>query len=182
MAVKTKSELEKLTNEELIKYMDSLPYSTFKSMGQADAKVKYFIAKFGKMFAKEAKGSGLFLTALIPQSMYESFYGRSPIFSGGNNFGGVIYNKNIHKNFHTSATGKKWAKWNSYEEGVKGYVDNLKSKRYEKARLEAKSPEQQILMFHEAGYDPASDKNVYLNDVRGNIKRVRNILGFGRID
>ena len=55
MAVKTKSELDKLTNEELIKYMDSLPFSTFQSMGQADAKVKYFIAKFGKMFTKEVK-------------------------------------------------------------------------------------------------------------------------------
>jgi flagellum-specific peptidoglycan hydrolase FlgJ len=181
MAVKTKSELDKLTNEELIKYMDSLPFSTFQSMGQADAKVKYFIAKFGKMFTKEVKGSGLFLSAVIPQSMYESFYGRSAIFKGGNNFGGVRYNKNIHDDFYQSSSGK-WAKWKSYEDGVKGYIDNLKGKRYEKARKEAKSPEQQILMIHEAGYDPASDKNVYLNQVRGNIKRVRNILGFGRIE
>ena len=181
MAVKTKSELDKLTNEELIKYMDSLPYSTFSTMGEPDAKVKYFIAKYGKMFAKEVKGSGLFLSAVIPMSMTESFFGRSNIFMNGNNFGGVRYNSNIHKDFYQSSTGK-WAKWKNYEEGVKGYIDNLKSKRYEKARLNAKTPEEQILLIHDAGYDDQTTREYYLSKMKRNVGRVRNILGFGKIE
>lgn len=181
MAVKTKSEMKDMTNEQLVAYLDKLPYSTFAGYVDADTKVRYFLAKFGVLFAKEVKGTGLFLSAVIPMSMTESFYGRSNIFMNGNNFGGVRYNKNIHPDFYQSSTGK-WAKWSNYEEGVKGYIGNLKSSRYEKARKQAKSPEEQILLIHDAGYDPLTTRKQYLGKMQGNVNRVRKILGFGRIE
>ena len=69
-----------------------------------------------------------------------------------------------------------------YQLKSKGYIDNLKSKRYEKARLNAKSPEEQILLIHDAGYDPLTTRQEYLGKMKRNVTRVRNILGFGRID
>jgi hypothetical protein len=181
MAVKTKTEMKELTNDQLVAYLDKLPYSTFAGYVDADTKIRYFLAKFGVQFAKEVKGSGLFLSAVIPMSMTESFYGRSNIFEKGNNFGGVRYNKAIHPDFYQSSTGK-WAKWSNYEEGIKGYIGNLKSKRYENARKNAKSPEEQILLIHDAGYDPLTTRKVYLGKMQGNVNRVRKILGFGRIE
>ena len=65
---------------------------------------------------------------------------------------------------------------------MKGYIGNLKSKRYEKARKNAKSPEEQILLIHDAGYDPLTTRKVYLGKMQGNVNRVRKILGFGRIE
>jgi flagellum-specific peptidoglycan hydrolase FlgJ len=181
MANKTKRDYDKMTSEDLIVYLDKLPYKTFAGFVDADTKVRYFLAKYGKLFAKEVKGSGLYLSAVIPMSMIESFYGRSNIFMQGNNFGGVRYNKNIHSDFYQSSTGR-WAKWANYEEGVKGYIGNLKSKRYEKARKEARSPEEQILMIHDAGYDPLTTRKQYLSKQQGNVNRVRKILGFGKIE
>jgi len=181
MAVKSKKELDAMTKEDLVVYLDKLPYSTFAGYVDVDNKIRYFLAKFGVLFAKEVKGSGLFLSAVIPMSMTESFYGRSNIFEKGNNFGGVRYNKAIHPDFYQSSTGK-WAKWSNYEEGIKGYIGNLKSKRYENARKNAKSPEEQILLIHDAGYDPLTTRKVYLGKMQGNVNRVRKILGFGRIE
>lgn len=181
MAVKSKQEMQKLTNEQLVDYLDKLPYNTFAGYVDADTKVRYFLAKFGVSFAKEVKGTGLFLSAVIPMSMTESFYGRSNIFMNGNNFGGVRYNKSIHPDFYQSSTGK-WAKWSNYEEGIKGYISNLKSSRYEKARKQARSPEEQITLIHDAGYDPLTTRKGYLAKMQGNVNRVRKILGFGRID
>ena len=181
MAVKSKKELDAMTKEELVVYLDKLPYKDFAGYVDGDTKIRYFLAKFGTLFAQEVKGSGLFLSAVIPMSMGESFFGRSNIFMQGNNFGGVRYNKNIHPDFYQSKTGK-WAKWKNYEEGVKGYIDNLKSKRYEKARLEARSPEEQILLIHDAGYDPLTTRTEYLKKIQGKVNKVRKILGFGRIN
>jgi hypothetical protein len=181
MKVKTKSEMKELTNDQLVDYLDKLPYTTFAGYVDVDTKIRYFLAKFGVLFAKEVKGSGLFLSAVIPMSITESFYGRSNIFEKGNNFGGVRYNKAIHPDFYQSSTGK-WAKWANYEEGMKGYIGNLKSKRYEKARKNAKSPEEQILLIHDAGYDPLTTRKEYLGKMQGNVNRVRKILGFGLIE
>ena len=53
--------------------------------------------------------------------------------------------------------------------------------RYKNARIMAKSPEEQIKMFVEAGYDIISP-TLYLNKLKGNISRVRKLLPFGRIE
>jgi flagellum-specific peptidoglycan hydrolase FlgJ len=181
MAVKSRKELDAMTNDQLIVYLDKLPYNDFAGYIDGDTKIRYFIAKFGVSFAKEVKGSGLYLSAVIPMSMGESFFGRSNIFMKGNNFGGVRYNKNIHPDFYQSSTGK-WAKWANYEEGIKGYIGNLKSSRYEKARKQAKSPEEQILLIHDAGYDPLTTRKEYLGKIQGKVNKVRKILGFGLIE
>lgn len=181
MKVKTKSQLKELTNSQLISYLDGLNQSTFNGFVDADTKVRYFIAKYGEIFMREIKGTGLFFSAVIPQTMFESGYGRSNIFMNGNNFGGVRYNSNIHPAFHQSSSGK-WAKWATAEEGVKGYVRVLLNKRYENARKNASSPEQQIVMIHDAGYDPSTSSSTYLNRVKGNIQRVRKLVPIGRIE
>jgi len=178
--VKTKKEFEAMTTPTLITYLDSLPTKTYDGYVDADTKVRYFIGKYGKLFLNEIKGTGLFFSAVIPQTIGESGYGRSGVFMGGNNFGGVRYNKNIHPYFYQSSTGK-WAKWATPEEGVKGYISNLKSSRYAKARSEASTPEQQIIKLIEAGYDPESTPKKYLRGIQGNINRVRKLTGLGRI-
>ena len=182
MAVKTKAQLNALSNPELIKYLDSLSQATFNSYVDADTKVRYFIAKYGELFMKEIKGTGLFFSAVIPQTMFESGYGRSTIFMNGNNFGGVRYVSSIHPNYYLSSAGSKWAKWATPEEGVKGYIKVLLNKRYANALKNASSPEQQILMIHDAGYDPSTKSSVYLSRVKGNIQRVRKLVPIGRIE
>ena len=56
----------------------------------------------------------------------------------------------------------------------------LMGDRYKSARLNAKSPEEQIKMLVELGYSTMSP-NEYLRRMRGNISRVRKLLPFGRI-
>jgi flagellum-specific peptidoglycan hydrolase FlgJ len=178
--LKTKADYEKMTNAQLVSYLDKLDSKTFNSYVDADTKVRYFIDKFGAFFIKAIKGTGLFLSAVIPQSILESGYGRSNQSVNANNFAGVKYNKNIHSAFWTGGDGTKWAKWSTPEEGINNHIKTLMGERYKNARLNAKSPEEQIKMFVEAGYDIISP-TLYLSKLKGNISRVRKLLPFGRI-
>jgi hypothetical protein len=179
--VKTKKEFDAMTTQDLIKYLDGLPKATFDAYVDADTKLRYFIGKFGKIFAKEIEGTELFFDAVVPQSIGESGWGRSNACFNANNFGGVKYNPNIHSAYWTSSNGTKWAKWNTPEEGIKGHISVLLADRYAKARKDANSPEQQIKMFVSAGYDPLLSPAKYLSNIQGNINRVRKLTGLGRI-
>jgi flagellin-specific chaperone FliS len=53
--------------------------------------------------------------------------------------------------------------------------------RYKNARLNAKSPEEQIKMLVQAGYS-TMNSTTYVNLMKGNISRVRKLLPFGRIE
>ena len=178
--LKTKAEYEKMTNEQLVDYLDNINVATFNSYVDADTKVRYFIAKFGAFFIKAIKGTQLFLSGVIAQSILESGYGRSNQSINANNFAGVKYNKNIHSAFWSGKDGTKWAKWSTAEEGINNHIKTLMGDRYKNARLNAKSPEEQIKMFVEAGYDTIPP-TVYLSKIKGNISRVRKLLPFGRI-
>ena len=191
MAVKTKSELDKLTNEELVSYLNKLSKSDFNSYIDADTKVRYFIYLYGEGIAKAIKGTGLFFPAITALKITESGYGRN-IPTNSFNFGGVKYNPNIHDNFVLSDTyevknGKrvlvrntKFAKFKNAEDGIKQNIQVLLGDRYKNARLSAKNPDDQILMIAKAGYTttPASQ---YLSSMSGNIKRVAKKTGFGKI-
>lgn len=191
MAVKTKSELEKLTNDELVSYLNKLSKSDFNGFVDADTKVRYFIYLYGEGIAKAIKGTGLFFPAITALKITESGYGRN-IPANSFNFGGVKYNPKIHDNFVLSDTyevvkGKrvlvkntKFAKFKSAEDGIRQNIQVLLGDRYKLARLNAKSPEDQILMIAKAGYTttPASQ---YLSLMSGNIKRVAKKTGFGKI-
>lgn len=179
--VKTKKEFDAMSTPDLITYLDALPTKTYDRYVDANVKMRYYLGKYGKMFANEIKGTNIFFSAVIPQTIGENGWGRSNIFMNTNNFGGVRYVKNIHPDFYQSKTGK-WAKWSTPEEGVKGYIANLKGSRYAEARNNTSTPEQQIKKFIEAGYDPESTPEAYLRPLKVNINRVRKLTGLGRIE
>ena len=112
MAVKIKSELDKLTNDELVKYLNSLSKTNFNQFVDADTKVRYFIYIYGEGIAKAIKGTGLFFPAIVAMKITESGYGRN-IPTGSFNFGGVKYNPNIHDGFVLVFNNKCKCKYNS---------------------------------------------------------------------
>jgi flagellum-specific peptidoglycan hydrolase FlgJ len=196
-SLKTKADYEKMTNEELVAYLDKLNKSTFNDYVDADTKVRYFVDKYGVPFINAVKGTGLFLSGIIAQSIFESGYGRNlptdkktGVLS--NNFAGIKYNPAIHEGFVVSDTtevikGKKvrvpntkFAKFKDPTEGIKKHFAVLMLDRYKNARLNAKSPEEQIKMLVEAGYSTMKP-SAYVNLMKGNIARVRKLLPFGRI-
>jgi len=196
-SLKTKADYEKMTNDELVAYLDKLDKVTFNSYVDADTKVRYFVDKYGVPFINSVKGTGLFLSGIIAQSIFESGYGRNlptdkrtGVLS--NNFAGIKYNPNIHEAFVVSDTSEvvkgkkvrvpnvKFAKFTDPTEGIKKHFQVLMADRYKNARLNAKSPEEQIKMLVQAGYS-TMNPTAYVNLMKGNISRVRKLLPFGRI-
>lgn len=196
-SLKTKADYDKMTNEELVNYLDKIDKKTFNSYVDADTKVRYFVDKFGVPFINAVKGTGLFLSGIIAQSIYESGYGRNlptdkTTGAISNNFAGIKYNPSVHDSYVIADTtevvrGKKvptynvkFAKFNDPTEGIKKHFEVLMSDRYKNARLNAKSPEEQIKMLVQAGYS-TMNPTTYVNQMKGNISRVRKLLPFGRI-
>jgi len=191
MANKTKSDYDKMTNEELVTYLDALPKKTFDSYVDADTKVRYFLFKYGKDFADALKGTNLFYAGVVAQSIGETGYGRSNLAMYANNFGGVKYVASVHPDFYQTKTteyikGKKvstiakFAKFSTALDGVKNHVDTLLKPIYAKARLNAKSPEEQIKMIVEAGY-ATMNPTTYVNQIKGNIRRIQNKVPIGKV-
>lgn len=197
-SLKTKADYDKMTNEELVVYLDKLNKTTFNSYVDADTKVRYFVDKFGVAFINAIKGTGLFLSGIIAQSIFESGYGRNiptdkktGVIS--NNFAGIKYNSNIHQGYVISDSSEvvkgrkvptynvKFAKFSDPTEGIKKHFAVLLGDRYKNARINAKSPEEQIKMLVQAGYSTMSPTS-YVNLMKGNISRVRKLLPFGRIN
>jgi flagellum-specific peptidoglycan hydrolase FlgJ len=196
-SLKTKADYDKMTNDELVAYLDKLDIKTFNSYVDADTKVRYFVDKFGVPFINAVKGTGLFLSGIIAQSIFESGFGRNlptdkTTGAISNNFAGIKYNPSIHDSYVIADTtevvrGKKvpvynvkFAKFNDPTEGIKQHFAILMGDRYKNARLNAKSPEEQIKMLVKAGYSTMSP-TAYVNLMKGNISRVRKLLPFGRI-
>jgi hypothetical protein len=75
----------------------------------------------------------------------------------------------------------KFAKFKDAEDGIKRNIAVLLGVRYKNARLNAKSPEEQILKIAESKYTTTPPKQ-YLKLMQGNIDRVRKKTGFGRIE
>jgi hypothetical protein len=136
MAVKTKSELDKLSNDELVSYLNKLSKADFNSYVDADTKVRYFIYLYGEGIAKALKGTDLFFPAITALKITESGYGRN-IPTGSFNFGGVKYNSSIHNDYVLSDTyevknGKrvlikntKFAKFKNAEDGIRQNIKVL---------------------------------------------------------
>jgi flagellum-specific peptidoglycan hydrolase FlgJ len=197
-SLKSKSDYLKMTNEELVAYLDKLDKATFNNYVDADTKVRYFVDKFGVPFITAVKGTGLFLSGIIAQSIFESGYGRNlptDKVTGAisNNFAGIKYNPSIHDSYvvadttevvrgrKVSVPNTKFAKFKDPTEGIKKHFAVLLGDRYKNARLNAKSPEEQIKMLVQAGYS-TMNSTTYVNLMKGNISRVRKLLPFGRIE
>jgi hypothetical protein len=187
--VKNKKELDALSNDELVKYLDSISLSNFNGYIDADTKVRYFIYVYGNGIAKAIKGSGLFFPAVTALKITESGYGKR-IPAGSFNFGGTKYNPTIHKAFVEADTTEfvngrkiavkaKFAKFDNAEDGMKQNIQVLLGDRYKKAR-EAITPEEQIKEIAKAGYTTTPSKE-YLNIMKGNIQRIAKKTGFGKI-
>ena len=190
MANRTKSDYDKMTNEELVAIIDPMNSSQF-SFVDVDTKVRYFLYKFGTAFADAIKGTNLFFAGVVAQSIAESGYGKSTLASKANNFAGVKYIASLHPAFFETNTkevvkGKtitvtaKFAKFPTALDGVKNHIETLMKPRYEKARLNAKTPEEQIRMIVEAGYASLSPTK-YVDIIRGNIKRIQNKIPIGKV-
>jgi len=155
-------------------------------------RTKEFIGKFGSGIANSIADTGLFFPAVIAQSAFESGYGdRIP--KDSNNFGGIKYNPNLQgvSGYVDSVTTEvvkgrevrrveRFAKFKDVESGFKAHVEVLMKDRYKNARLNAKSPEEQIKMIVQAGYS-TTPPDVYLNKMRGIIEAARDISQLGRI-
>jgi flagellum-specific peptidoglycan hydrolase FlgJ len=191
MAVKTRKELDAMTNDQLVAYLNGLSKANFNGYVDADTKVRYFIYLYGEGIAKAIKGTKLFFSGIVAMKITESGYGRN-IPTGSFNFGGVKYNPNIHQDFVLADTSEivngkrvfikaKFAKFKDAEDGIKRNIAVLLGDRYKNARLNARSPEEQIRMIAQAGYT-TTPANSYLKLMQGNIERVRKKTGFGRIN
>lgn len=190
MAVKSKSELDKLTNDELVKYLDSLSLEQYNDYVDGDTKIRYFIYVHGENIAKFLKNTNLFFPAITAMKCYESGYGKR-IPPNSFNYGGVKYNPNIHSDYvlvdtfeyinkKKVPTKAKFAKFKNAEEGLKQNIGVLLGSRYKKARDEAKSPEEQIKMIASLGYT-STPPDLYLREMSGIVKRIAKKTGFGKI-
>lgn len=191
MANKTKRDYDKMTNDELVAYLDKLPIQTFRSFVDADTKVRYFLYKYGKEFAEALKGTGMFYAGVVAKSMYESAYGRSGLTQVANNFAGVKYVPSKHSDFYEIMTteyikGKKtrvkqkFAKFPTALDGINALVkDTLMSPRYLKARQQ-NTPEDFIYELAKAGFATANP-TLYKNSMKGIIRRVQNKVPIGKV-
>ena len=190
MAIRTKSDYDKMTNDELVAIIDPMDKTQF-SYVDADTKVRYFLFKFGDAFAKAMKGTNLFFAGVVAQSISESGYGKSLLASKANNFAGVKYIASLHSDFYETKTkevvkGKsvtitaKFAKFPTALDGVKNHIQTLLKPRYDKARLNAKTPEEQIKMIVQAGY-ATMNPTTYVNQIKGNIRRIQNKVPIGKV-
>jgi uncharacterized protein (DUF2132 family) len=102
------------------------------------------------------------------------------------------YNPNIHTDFVLADTSEivkgkrvfikaKFAKFKDAEDGIRKNIAVLLGDRYKNARLNARSPEEQIKLIAQAGYTTTPSTS-YLKLMQGNIDRVRKKTGFGRIE
>ena len=190
MANRTKSDYDKMTNDELVAIIDPMNSSQF-SFVDVDTKVRYFLFKYGTAFAEAIKGTNLFFAGVVAQSIGESGYGKSNLAKNANNFAGVKYIASLHPAFYETQTkevknGKtititaKFAKFPTALDGVKNHIETLMKPRYEKARLNAKTPEEQIKMIVQAGY-ATLNPTTYVNNIKGNIKRIQNKVPIGKV-
>lgn len=190
--VKSKSEMDAMDNVKLAAYLESIDDSLYDGYIDADTKVRYFLYKYGAGVANGIKGTDIFFPAIIGQAIVESGYGRS-IPKDSNNFGGIKYNPNLQgvigyvlSDTSEIVKGKKvfvkakFSKFKDAEAGFKAHVNVWLLDRYKNALKSAKTPEEQIINIAKAGYTTTAPIE-YLKGIAGNIKRVREKTGFGKI-
>lgn len=189
----TEAEFNKMDNATLIRTLDAYtnqkPDYQFRDWVPVKVKIRYFVSKYGKDIGNAIKGTGLFFSAVVAQKILESGYGKSSLAFLHNNFGGVKAVKgypSVSMDTTEVVRGKSvktkanFAKYPTPKAAFDDYVRILTSNpRYAKA-LTATSPEQQILEMAKAGYT-TTPATTYLNSMKGNIDRVRDMYQVGKI-
>lgn len=157
-----------------------------------ERRIKEFIDTYGVGIAKSIANTGLFFPAVVAQSAWESGYGdRIP--KGSYNFAGIKYTPNLpnvvgyvesdtseYINGKKVAVKRKFAKFKDVASGFEAHKQVLMNSRYAKARLDAKSPEEQLEMIAKAGYTTTPAK-LYVSSMQSLINAARNYSKLGRI-
>jgi len=155
-------------------------------------RIKEFIDEYGVGIAKSISNTGLYFPMVVGQSAYESGYGdRIP--TGSNNFGGIKYNPNLSGvigyvvedtteviNGKRVRVQQKFAKFKDVEAGFRAHIQLLMADRYRNARLNAKSPEEQLLMVAKAGYTTTPPEQ-YTKAIKPLVEASRDYSKLGRI-
>ena len=156
-------------------------------------RTKKFVDTYGRGVALAIKGTGLFFTTVIAQKALESGWGESELTKQANNFGCIKYNPNlsgvigsITKDTVEYVKGKKvfikqkFSRFKDVESGIRATITVLMLDRYKNARLQAKTPEEQVLMIAKAGYTTAPPAK-YLAALQGIIEATQDYAKLGRI-
>ena len=154
--------------------------------------IKNFDALYGGGIIKAITNTGIFYPAVIAQSAWESGYGKK-IPLNSNNFGGIKYNPKLagvvgyvdsvtteYINGVKKSVVQRFSKFKDVESGFKAHIQVLMGDRYKNARLNAKSPEEQILMFAKAGYSTMPPQK-YLDQMVSLVDAARDISKLGRL-
>lgn len=152
-----------------------------------------FVKLYGKGIALAIKGTGLFFPTVVAQKALESGWGQSSLTKEANNFGGIKYNPNLSgvtgyviKDTAEYIKGKKvivkqkFSTFKDVESGIRATIQVLMGDRYKNARINAKTPEEQVLMIAKAGYTTTPPQK-YLSSLQGIIESTQDLTGLGRI-
>jgi flagellum-specific peptidoglycan hydrolase FlgJ len=156
-------------------------------------RTKKFVDTYGKGVALAIKGTGLFFPTVIAQKALESGWGESELTKTAFNFGGIKYNPNLtgvigsvtrdtseYINGKKVIVKQKFSRFKDVESGIKATIRVLMGDRYKAARLNAKTPEEQVLMIARAGYTTTPPEK-YLAALKGIIEATQDYAKLGRI-
>ena len=156
-------------------------------------KTRAFIDKYGDGIVKAIKGTGLFFPTVVAQKCLESGYGESSLSVNDYNFGGIKYNPNLpgvigyvlkdtmeYKGGRKVAVKAKFSKFKDVESGIRATIAVLMNDRYKAARLNAKTPQEQVLMIARAGYT-TTPATKYLSSLNGIIEATQDYVQLGRV-
>ena len=156
-------------------------------------RTKKFVDTYGRGVALAIKGTGLFFPTVIAQKALESGWGESELTKEANNFGGIKYNPKIagvigsvtrdtaeYINGRKRIVKQKFSRFKDVESGIRATITVLLSDRYKNARLQAKTPEEQVLMIARAGYTTTPPAK-YLAALQGIIEATQDYAKLGRI-
>jgi flagellum-specific peptidoglycan hydrolase FlgJ len=154
--------------------------------------IKEFVDTYGVGIAKAIANTGIYFPMIVAQSAWESGYGKR-IPKGSNNFGGIKYNPNlsgvvgyVEQDTTEYIKGKevnvkqKFSKFKDVASGFSAHIQVLMADRYKNARLNAKSPEEQLLMVAKSGYT-TTPPDTYLSKIKPLIEATRDYSKLGRI-
>lgn len=156
-------------------------------------RTKKFVDTYGKGIALAIRGTGLFFPTIVAQKALESGWGESELTKTANNFGGIKYNPNLSgvtgyvlRDTTEYVKGKKvsvkqkFSRFKDVKSGIRATIQVLMSDRYKAARLNAKTPEDQVLLIARAGYTTTPPAK-YLAALQGIIEATQDYSGLGRI-
>lgn len=156
-------------------------------------RTKKFVDLYGKGIALAIRGTGLFFPTVVAQKALESGWGESELTRTANNFGGIKYNPKLagvvgavtrdtteFVNGRRVKVAQKFSRFKDVESGIRATIQVLLLDRYKSARLNAKTPEEQVLMIARAGYT-TSPPAKYLAALQGIIEATQDYSKLGRI-